>query len=107
MKSMILVPGVLTNESFGIIIRYCFNEDNLMDPKYEIGQKVVISLANDQSLTPRDCAAEPYAGQIGEVADYYWINPRGNQRFYIYTVRVGAGHKEVVLHEDELESCID
>ena len=89
--------------SFGIDL----SEENPMDPKYEIGQKVVISLAGDRSLATRDFKVEPYVGQIGEVADYYWINPRGNEIFYIYTVRIEVGHKEVVLHEDELEPCID
>lgn len=77
-----------------------------MNPKYEIGQKVFISLVSDQSLTTRDCNVEPYTGQIGKVTDYYWINSRGNQIFYIYTVRVDTDHKEIILHEDELEPCI-
>ena len=77
-----------------------------MNPKYEIGQKVLVNpVINQQS--PRGCDVERYAGQIGEVTDYYWISPRSNEVIYIYTVKVGAGCKEVVLHEDEMETCID
>ncbi len=78
-----------------------------MGPKYEIGQKVTISLVNNQRLSPRDDNLESFTGQSGEITDYYWISPRGNEVFYIYTVRVGAGHKEIVLHEDELEAYIE
>lgn len=78
-----------------------------MGSKYEIGQKVTISLVDNQRLSPRDYNAERYTGQSGEITDYYWINPRGNEVFYIYTVRVGTGLKEIVLHEDELEAFIE
>lgn len=78
-----------------------------MGSKYEIGQKVTISLVDNQRLSPQDCNAERYTGQNGEITDYYWINPRGNEVFYIYTVRVGTGLKEIVLHEDELEAFIE
>jgi len=74
-----------------------------MAAKYEIGQKVIIRPVNNQNLEPRDCTIEPYAGQIGEVTDYYWISPRAGEAFYIYTVRVGTGYKEIALHEDEIE----
>jgi hypothetical protein len=75
-------------------------------PKYEIGQKVVIRPVNDQRLSLRDSDIESYAGQIGEVSNYYWISPRTGNFFYIYTVRVGTDYNEVVLHEDELEACL-
>ena len=78
-----------------------------MNPKYEIGNKVTIRPVNGQSLSPRDCTIEPYAGQIGEVTDYYWISPRAGEVFYLYTVRVGTGYKELALHEDEMEARID
>lgn len=77
-----------------------------MGPKYEIGQKVVIRPVNDQRLSLRDSDIESYAGQIGEVSNYYWISPRTGTFFYVYTVRVGTDYKEVVLHEDEMEACI-
>ena len=77
-----------------------------MVPKYKIGQKVIITPVSNQYLSPRDSALEPYAGQIGKVADYYWITKdRGTEVFYIYTVLTEPENKEVVLHEDELSAC--
>ena len=79
-----------------------------MAPKYKIGQKVIITPVKNQHLSPRDSDLEPYAGQVGEVTDYHWISPSTTVGvFYIYTVRIGTGHKEVVLHEDELEVCLE
>ena len=78
-----------------------------MNPKYEIGQKVVLRQNKSQSLLSRDCTIEPYVGQVGQVSDYYWISPRGGEVFYIYIVRVGAGYTEVTLHEDEIEAYIE
>ncbi len=77
-----------------------------MASKYEIGHKVRIKPVNDQTLSLRDCGIEPYAGQTGEITDYYWISPNVGEVFYIYTVRIGTGNKEVVLYEDELEAYI-
>ena len=79
-----------------------------MDAKYKIGQKVIITPVKNQNSSPRDSALEPYAGQVGEVTDYHWINPSTAVGvFYIYTIRIGTGHKEIVLHEDELEACLE
>ena len=75
-----------------------------MAVKYEIGQKVRLTPVSGQELSARDSALEPYAGQIGEVVNYHWIS-RGEQVFYIYTVRIGDPHKEVVVHEDELTTA--
>ncbi|MFC2025529.1 hypothetical protein ACFLTG_03895 [Chloroflexota bacterium] len=76
-----------------------------MAPKYDIGQKVIITPVNDRQLSPRGSDLEQYRDQSGEVTDYYWIRlEMGTKVFYIYTVRIGTGHKEVVLHEDELEA---
>jgi len=77
-----------------------------MGPKYEIGQRVIIRPVNEQNLSLRNWDIEPYASQSGEVADYHWISPPGGEVFYIYTVRIGTGYKEVVLHEDEIEAYI-
>ena len=77
-----------------------------MAPKYEIGQKVIIAPVKNQRLSPRDSDLEPYAGQIGEIIDYYWISPNTGEMFYIYTVRMDTDRKEVVLHEDELGAYI-
>lgn len=73
-----------------------------MAAKYEIGQKVAITPVKNQHLSPRDSNIELYAGEIGEVIDYYWIRPNRGEAFYIYKVRMETDRKEVVLHEDEL-----
>lgn len=78
-----------------------------MAPKYEIGQKVTIKPVKSQHLSSRDCTIDAHAGQIGEVTDYYWISPHRDEVFYIYTVRVGTGFKEIALHEDEIEAYIE
>jgi hypothetical protein len=79
-----------------------------MAPKYRIGQKVVITPVKTQQLSPRDAALEPYGGQIGKVADYYWISlGSGGGVFYIYTVLMETDQKELVVHEDELEAVIE
>ncbi len=75
-----------------------------MNPRYKIGQKVVIRPVS-QALSPRDCAIESYVGQIGQVTEYHWISPYAGEVFYIYTVRVGADNKKIVLHEDEIENA--
>jgi len=79
-----------------------------MVPKYNTGQKVIVKPVKNQHLSPRDSGLDPYAGQVGEVTDYHWVSPNTTVGvFYIYTVRIGTGHKEIVLHEDELEACLE
>ena len=81
-----------------------------MAPKYQVGQKVSIAPVEAQSLSPRDAALEPYAGCVGKVSDFYWVNMgAGGGNFYIYTVLVEADEKEkeIVVHEDELTVCIE
>jgi len=77
-----------------------------MAPKYKTGQKVVITPIKNKHLSLRDSGLEPYAGRIGEVIHYYWLSPTRGEVFYIYTVRMETDGKEVVVHEDELESCV-
>ena len=78
-----------------------------MAPKYSIGQKVKIKpVGGERDASPRGCTIDAYAGQIGEVTNYYWISPRSSEVFYIYTIRVGTGYKEIALHEDEIEAYI-
>ncbi|MFC1870185.1 hypothetical protein ACFLYE_02830 [Chloroflexota bacterium] len=78
-----------------------------MAAKYETGQEVIISPVQGERFSPGDVAVEPYAGQIGKVADYYWISDGvGTKVFYVYTVRIEPEGKELVLHEDELEAYI-
>ena len=76
-----------------------------MAPKYNIGQKVIISPNDMQGMSPRDCTIDVYVGQIGNITDYYWISPRDGERFYIYTVKIESGQKDIVLYEDEIEPC--
>ena len=77
-----------------------------MDPKYAVGQKIIIQPTSEQDITKRENDIATYAGQVGEVSDYYWISPRTGQIFYIYNVRVGENMKEVVVYEDEIEACL-
>ena len=75
-----------------------------MAPKYEIGQKVIITPVKNQHLSPRDSDIGAYAGRSGKVTDYYWISTGSGEAFYIYTVQMEAGHKDIVLHEDEIQA---
>ena len=85
------------------MIRQRFGKSSPMPPKYEIGQQVKITGVSNQHLSPRDSDIEQYAGQSGKVIDYYYISLGGGAKaFYIYTVKIGAGNKEAVLHEDEI-----
>ena len=78
-----------------------------MTARYSIGQKVTIKQADNQRLLARDSAIDEYTGQSGEITNYYWISPRGGQVFYMYEVRIGTGHNEIALHEDEIEAYIE
>ena len=89
------------------MIPQIFAKSSSMAPKYEIGEKVRIRTVTRQHLSPRDCDIEPYAGQSGKVTDYYWISLHRGEAFYIYTVKVEADNKEIVLHEDEIEPHIE
>jgi hypothetical protein len=82
-----------------------FAASMLMAPKYKIGQKVIITPVEFQHFTPRDADIEGYAGRSGEIIDYYWITLRRGVVIYIYSVQVGD--KEIVLHEDEIESYVN
>ena len=75
-----------------------------MEPKYKIGQKVIINPVKNQSSPARDADIERYAGQSGIVTDYYWLRPNTGEVFFIYTVRVGDNEKEIVLYEDEVKA---
>ena len=77
-----------------------------MDPKYIIGQKVKIQPVSERGVTARENEISEFAGQVGRVADFYWISPRTGEIFYIYNVRVGNRRQEVVVYEDELEPAL-
>jgi len=68
----------------------------------EKGCKVIVSPAKNSESLLRDSQLEPYAGKIGTIADYYWIQPTGREKFFIYTVRLDGENKNIILHEDEL-----
>ena len=78
-----------------------------MAPKYIKGQKVVITPIKNQHLSPRDSDIGAYAGKVGIVTDYYWIRTGIGEVFYIYTVRLGPDHRDIVLHEDEIQSHVE
>ena len=77
-----------------------------MAPKYNIGQKVIVTPIRKQPLSPRDSDIGEYAGKSGTVTDHYWISTGRGEVFYIYTVRMEADHKDIVLHEDEIQAHI-
>jgi len=77
-----------------------------MAPKYEIGQKVIVTPVKNQHLSPRDSDIEAYAGRSGKVTDYYWISTGSGEAFYIYTVKMEASHEDIVLHEDEIQAYV-
>ncbi|MBA7474075.1 hypothetical protein ES705_41778 [subsurface metagenome] len=81
-----------------------FYRGDLMEPKYKLGQKVIIKPVKNQTLSARDSDIGQYAGQSGIVTDYYWLRPNMGEVFYIYTVKIGDDEKEIVLHEDEMEA---
>jgi len=75
-----------------------------MAAKYEKGQKVIITPVKHEHLSPRDSDISAYAGRDGKVVDYYWISIGSGETFYIYTVRLEADDKDIVLHEDEMQA---
>jgi hypothetical protein len=79
---------------------------NEVGPRYIKGQKVVIKPVDEKGVTRREYSVNEYAGKVGEIADYYYINPRSKQVFFIYHVRVGKERKEIVVYEDELEPAL-
>jgi hypothetical protein len=81
-------------------------EQNKVKPKFVIGQKVIIQPVSEQGATKRENEINQYAGQVGEVSNYYWINPRNHQVFYMYNVKVGEQQREIAVYEDELDPCL-
>ena len=75
-----------------------------MAPKYEIGQRVLIKKVKDKVSASRGTDIGQYAGSSGSVTNYYWISPNFGKVFYIYTVKMESDHKEIVLHEDEIQA---
>ncbi len=77
-----------------------------MNAKYEKYQKVIITPVQEQ-LTSRETGIKKYAGKIGQVIDYYWVEIGRGDVFYVYTVQVEEDKKEIVLHEDEMKTLIE
>ncbi len=75
-----------------------------MEPKYKIGQRVIAKPVQRQSLSAIDSDRGQYAGQIGIVANYYWISPNAGGVFFIYRVKMGESQEEIVLYEDEMNT---
>ena len=73
-----------------------------MEPTYKLGQKVIIKLVKNQTLSARESDIGQYTDQRGIVTDYYWVRPNAGRVFYLYTVKIGDSEKEIVLHEDEM-----
>ena len=78
-----------------------------MAPKYDKGQRIIITPAKHEQLSPRDSDISKYAGRNGKVTDYYWINTARGETFYIYTVQLEADDKDIVLHEDEIQAYME
>ena len=74
-----------------------------MNPKYHIGQKVILRSIENSTDVFRDSTLEQYTDHIGQVTNYYWISPSPGEIFFIYTVRFEPDNKEIVLHEDEIK----
>ena len=75
-----------------------------MGPKYSIGQKVIIHPVSEKGLTQRESEVSAYAGQVGQVSNFYSISPSAGQIFHMYKIRVGTQRKEIVVYEDEMEA---
>ena len=74
-----------------------------MEPKYKIGQKIKVGKLKADSSALRDGTISKYANKTGIVTNYYSICPHWGEVFYIYTVQMGEGQKDIVLHEDEIK----
>jgi len=77
-----------------------------MNPRYYVGQKVIIKPPALKSPDSRHSALNTYAGQVGTIVDYYWINTHLSGVVYIYKVKVEAKDDEIVVHEDEIEEYL-
>ena len=81
-------------------------KQNEVKPRFIKGQKVIIKPVDEKGTTRREYSVNEYAGQVGEISDFFYISPRTGQIFFIYNVRVGRERKEVVVYEDELEPAL-
>jgi hypothetical protein len=75
-------------------------------PRFGKGQRVVVKPIDEKGVTRREYSVNEFAGEVGEISDYYYISPPTGQVFFIYNVRVGKEKKEIVVYEDELEPVL-
>ena len=75
----------------------------VLEPKYQIGQKVTVRKVKSNSSVLRDAEISQYANETGIVTNYYFIRPNWGNIFCIYTVKIGDVQKDIVLHEDEIK----
>ena len=81
-------------------------KNNTIKPRYVVGQRVIIQPVNEKGISQREDDVDQYAGKEGKISNYYWISPRTGQVFFIYKVLVDGGRKEIVVYEDEIETCL-
>ncbi len=79
---------------------------NDIRPRFVKGQKVVIKPVNEKGASKREYDVNEFAGEIGEISNYYYINVGINQVFFLYNVKVGKEKKEITVYEDELEPVL-
>ena len=85
------------------IIHKTFFWGGVLEPKYKIGQKVTVRKFKSNSSALRDAEIGQYANETGIVTNYYFLSPNWGKVFYIYTIQIGEGQKDIVLHEDEIK----
>jgi hypothetical protein len=81
-------------------------KNNAVRPRYVKGQRVIVRPVSEKGVTQREYNVNEYAGQVGQISNFYWISPRTGQYFFIYNVRIGRERKEIVVYEDELEPAL-
>ena len=93
----------MTNSKFRIIMRNMTIQHQPTKPRFAKGQKVIIKPVSEGGLTQRENSVNEYAGQTGEISNFYWISPRIEQIFFITGVQVQSkeAKKEIVVYEDE------
>ena len=78
-----------------------------MPAAYKIGEEILVKPVREQDLSIRESTLTPYTGQTGKILNYHWIIPPTGEVFYLYTVLVDNGNKEIVLYEDEIQHMYD
>jgi hypothetical protein len=79
---------------------------NEIRPRFVKGQNVIIKPVDEKGATKREFDVNEYAGEVGQISNYYYMNLRTGQIFFIYNVIVGKEKKEIVVYEDELEPVL-